>query len=140
MDITLTDRQQIIDEEHLRLLSVGYYIAGGLHIAFASIFIIHFAFFVFAASNPDLFPPGNGGPPDAIFHVFAWVIGTFILLGWTFGALTIYAGRGIKYRSRRTFALVMAALNTVAIPVGTIVGVCGLIVLSRISVKRLYGL
>ena len=135
------DREQIINEEHLRLLSIGYYIAGGLHIAFASLFIFHFIFLVVFASNPDMFPtaaPGTNGPPDTVIHIFAWLIGTFILLGWSFGALTIYAGRCIKTRSRRTLSLIMVALNTIAIPVGTIVGVCGLIVLSRTSVRRLY--
>jgi len=140
MDASTVNREQIIDEEHLRLLSIGYYIAGGLHLAFASLFIFHFVFLTVFASNPDLFPTGKGGPPDAMVHVFAWVVGVFILLGWTFGALTIYAGRCIKFRSRRALSLVMAALNTIAIPVGTIVGVCGLMVLSRASVRRLYGL
>ncbi len=60
-------------------------------------------------------------------------------MGWLFGALTIYAGRCVKSRSRRTLSMVMAALNTLAIPVGTIIGVCGLLVLSRASIKRLYG-
>jgi hypothetical protein len=133
------DRDQIIDEEHLRLLSIGYYIAGGLHIAFASLFIFHFAFITFFASNPDFFPPNGGGPPPATFlHVFAWILGTLILAGWTFGALTIYAGRCIKSRKRRVLSLVMAAVNTIAIPVGTIVGVSGLMVLSRAGVRRLY--
>ena len=135
-------REQIIDEEHLRLLSIGFYIAGGLHVAFASMFIFHFIFFAAFAANPDMFPPGaqgNAVAPDAFFHVFLWVFGTFILMGWLFGALTIYAGRCVKSRSRRTLSMVMAALNTLAIPVGTIIGVCRLLVLSRASIKRLYG-
>lgn len=143
METLTVDRDQIIDEEHLRLLGIGYYIAGGLHIAFASIFIFHFVFLVVLSSNPDLFPPGAQGkdaPPEAFFHVFAWLLGFVILLGWSFGGLTVYAGRCVKRRSRRTFSLVMAALNTLAIPVGTIVGVCGLMVLSRPGVRRLYEL
>ena len=141
MNATTTEREQIIDEEHLRLLSIGYYIAGGLHIAFASMFIFHLVFIVAFASNPEMFPPGAHGNevrPDAMLHVFAWVIGSMILLGWLFGALTIYAGRCVKSRTRRTLSMIMAALNTLAIPVGTIVGVCGLLVLSRASVKQRY--
>ena len=143
MEIPTVVREQIIDEEHLRLLSIGYYIAGGLHIAFASLFIVHFVFLIFIVSNPDLFPPvaqGKEVPPDAILHIFAWILGGIIFLGWLFGALTIYAGRCIKSRSKRTLSIVMAIFNILAIPVGTIIGVCGLIVLSRSSVKRLYGL
>ena len=141
MEISTLVREQIIDEEHLRLLSIGYYIAGGLHITFASLFIFHFVFLIFFASNPDLFPPAaqnKAVPPDVMLHVFAWVLGIIIFLGWLFGGLTIYAGRCIKSRSKRTLSLIMATLNTLAIPVGTIVGVCGLMVLSRPSVRRLY--
>lgn len=139
--ISFEDREQVIDEEHLRLLSIGYYIAGGLHIAFASFFIIHFVFLIMLTSHPDLFPPTDHSvaiSSDAVLHIFTWVLGAIIFLGWLFGGLTIYAGRCIKSRTRRTLSLVMAALNILAIPAGTIVGVCGLIVLSRSSIRRLY--
>jgi hypothetical protein len=141
MDTPRDERERIIDEEHLRLLSIACYIAGGLHIAFASIFIFHFVFLVVFASHPGMMSPapqGRGGPPEAMFYVFAWGLGIVILLGWLFGGMTIYAGRCIKARSRRAFSMVMAALNTLAMPVGTIVGVCGLMVLSRASVKQRY--
>jgi hypothetical protein len=54
--------------------------------------------------------------------------------------MTIYSGHCIKTRKHRTLSLIMAALNTLAIPIGTIIGVCALIVLSRPTVKKLYGL
>lgn len=136
-------REQIIDEEHLRLLTLGDYIAGSSHIAFASFFIFHFVFMLVAAFNPNIFGPAHqtqSGPTPTFFKLFAFLVGVFILLGWSFGALTIYAGRCIKARERRTLCLVVAFLNTLAMPIGTIIGVCTLMVLSRSSVKRLYGL
>jgi hypothetical protein len=136
-------REEIIDEEHLRLLTIGHYITGGLCIAFASIFIFHFVFIALMAANPDLFSTPSGqqvAPPDGVMRVFAIVIGLFILAGWSFGGLTIYVGRCIKHRARRTLTFVVACLNTIFIPVGTVLGVSTLIVLSRPSVKRLYGL
>src|SRR5262245_8959602 len=135
-------REEIIDEEHLRLLTIGHYIAGGLCIAFASMFIFHFLFVVFMAANPDLFATSagrRGAPPDGVMRVFAVGIGLFILAGWSFGGLTIYVGRCIKRRARRTLTFVVACLNTIFIPVGTVLGVFTLIVLSRPSVRRLYG-
>ncbi len=106
MEIPQQARQRIIDEEHLRLLSIGHYIVGGLCIAFASIFIFHFAFLTVMAANPDFFAGPSGhhsAPPDGVMRVFAIVIGLFILAGWTFGGLTIYVGRCIKRRTHRGF-------------------------------------
>jgi len=143
MDIPQQARDDIIDEEHLRLLSIGHYITGGLCIAFASIFIFHFIFILFATLNPEMFAaPGQApqGPPDGAMKIFAVVIGMIIVAGWTFGGLTIYAGRCIKRRIRRTLVFVMACLNVVFMPFGTVLGVFTLIVLSRPNVKRLYGL
>jgi hypothetical protein len=134
-------RKAILDEEHLRLLSIGHYIAGGLCILFASIFIFHFVMFFFVASNPQFFPPvqpGHPGPPQGLFRAMGAVIGVFILLGWTFGGLTIYVGRCIKRRVKRGLSLVIACVNLLFIPVGTLLGVASLMVLTRSSVKKGY--
>ena len=142
MEISQQVRDDIIDEEHLRLLSIGHYITGGLCIAFASIFIFHFVFILLGALNPEMFAaPGQApqGPPDGVMKIFAVVIGMIIVAGWTFGGLTIYVGRCIKGRTRRTLTFVMACLNVMFIPFGTILGTFTLIVLSRPNVKRLYG-
>jgi len=135
-------REQIVDEEHLRLLTIGHYITGGLCIAFASIFIFHLVFLSAMAVHPEWFSaPGRpAGPPDGAMRIFAVVIGVFILAGWTFGGLTLYVGRCIKRRERRTLTVVVACLNTLFIPIGTVLGVFTLIVVTRPSVKKLYGL
>lgn len=143
MEISQQARDDIIDEEHLRLLSIGHYITGGLCVAFASIFIFHFVFLLLGAVHPDMFAaPGHApsGPPDGVLKVFAVVVGMIIVAGWTFGGLTIYVGRCIKRRTRRMLTFVIACLNVMFIPFGTILGVFTLIVLSRPNVKRLYGL
>lgn len=143
-DISQLARDAIIDEEHLRLLTIGHYITGGSCIAFASIFIFHFIFVLIASTNPEFFAAqgadASGAPPDGVMKVFAVVLGVLILAGWTFGGLTIYAGRCIKRRTHRSFTFVMAALNLMFMPLGTVLGVFTLMALSRASVKRLYGL
>jgi hypothetical protein len=145
MSEALSDRarEEIIDEEHLRLLTLGHYITGGLCIAFASLFIFHFVFIALMAANPDMFSAPSGrqvAPPDGVMRAVAVMMGLFMLAGWTFGGLTIYVGRCIKRRARRTLTFVVACLNTIFIPFGTVLGVFTLIVLSRPSVRRLYGL
>ena len=140
MEIPQEQRDRIIDDEHLRLLGLGHYITGGLAIAFASLFIFHLAFLLVAAANPGMFPeaPGAHAPGPGFFATFAAVVGLMIVAGWAFGGLTIYAGRCIARRRGRMLTFVMACLNTLFIPVGTVLGVFTLIVLSRPSVKRQY--
>jgi nitrate reductase gamma subunit len=141
MDIAQDARDRIIDEEHLRLLTLGHYITGGMAIAFASLFIFHFIFILVASASPEFFAAPGQAPamPDAALKVFAVMVGMFIVVGWAFGAVTIYAGRCINRRARRTLTMVVACLNTLFIPFGTVLGVFTLIVMSRGSVKHLYG-
>lgn len=137
--------------ERLRLLALGYYVKGAVGAAVISILLFHFVFllgFSFipeSAWNPPPKPattaeslsvtpspsprPVNPGPPVVMFRIFAAVIGVIILLGWTFGALTIYAGRCIQKRNHRVFIFVMAGLNCVLIPWGTLLGIATFIVM-----------
>jgi nitrate reductase gamma subunit len=133
-------RQSIIDEEQLRLLVIGHYICGALEILFASMFIFHFVLMVFMASDPQFFPqqPNQQAPPEGMFLAFGVFLGIFILLGWAFGGLTIYAGRCIKRRTNRTRSLIVACLNLLFLPVGTILGIASIMVLTRPSVKSAY--
>jgi hypothetical protein len=140
VEVPAETRRAIIDEEQLRLLVLAHYITGGLCILFASMFIFHFIMLTVMAGNPQFFPPPPGGqpPPIALFRVVGVVIGVFILLGWSFGALTIFVGRCIKKRVKRNLAMVVACLNLLFLPVGTLLGVASLMVLTRSSVKRAY--
>lgn len=131
-------RQGIVDEEHLRLLAIGHYVTGALWILFSSIFI----FLFLVTSNPEMFPAGSasqaGAPDAAFFRFMGGVLGFFILMGWTFGGLLIYFGRCVARRTHRTLGIVLACFHLACFPVGTILGVATLMVLTRPSVKRLY--
>jgi hypothetical protein len=143
--------EQIVARERLRLLALGYYVKGAMGAAFISFLLFHFVFllgFSFlpqSAWNPPPKPattaeslsvtqspsprPVNQGPPVVMLRIFAAVIGVIILLGWTFGALTIYAGRCVQKRQHRVFIYVMAGLNCVFIPWGTLLGIATFTVL-----------
>jgi hypothetical protein len=133
-------RDHILDEEHLRLLSIGHYIAGGFTIAITFLLLFYFFIFLLLARRPGLFGGQNNPhpPPAGILGFVAIIFGFLIVAGWTFGGLTIYVGRCIKRRVRRTLTLVVACLNTLSMPFGTILGVFTLMVLTRPRVKLLY--
>jgi hypothetical protein len=75
-----------------------------------------------------------------VMRWMAAVLGLVILVGWAFGALTIYAGRCLVRYHKRTFVMVMAALNCLFIPYGTILGICTFILLGQFPARKLFGL
>ena len=124
------------DEDQLRLLSIFHYVVGGLAGFFALFPIFHLIvglFFIFA---PNKFA-GKGEPPPAFigwfFVIFAAV---FIALGWVFAAFVFTAGRFLARRKHYLFCLVMAAVECIFMPFGTVLGVFTIIVLMRESVKQ----
>src|SRR6266496_1341209 len=81
----------------------------------------------------------------AIFHYIvgglAALFSFFPLLYTTVGAICILiAGRSLAKHTRYWFAFVMACIECLFIPFGTILGVFTIIVLSRESVKTLFGI
>jgi hypothetical protein len=143
--------EQIIARERLRLLAIGFYVKGAVGAALISIFLFHFFFllgFSFIpesawdppsrpatmAQSPSVLPSPtpprvNQAPPVMMLRIFAAGIGVVILLGWTFGALTIYAGRCVQKRQHRVFIFIMTGLNCILIPWGTLLGIATFIVL-----------
>jgi hypothetical protein len=131
-------QQQILDDEHLRLLSIFYYVKGGISALFACIPIIHVVLglvFIFA---PHVFGHGNDRPP-AFVGLLLVILGSFLILfGWTFAILVLIAGRCLGRRKHYTFCLVVACVEYLSVPFGTVLGVFTILVLNRQSVKELF--
>jgi len=132
------DKQhQIVDNEHLNLLSIFYFIFGGLTI-FGS-FIILAYIVLFSAVFTNI--PMDGSdfenfPLEILFSIFA---GLFIFV-FAYGVLLIIAGVNIRKKEKRVFTLVIGAMAILSFPFGTALGVFAIIVLSRNSVVELYRL
>jgi hypothetical protein len=123
------------DLEHIKLLSIFHYVAAGMAALFACIPFIHFFMGLALATgalgdaDPETRPIGLG---------LMALAGFFILAGWTLATLIAVAGRSLQTRKRYTFCLVMAGVECIFIPVGTVLGVFTIIVLIRESVKELF--
>jgi hypothetical protein len=128
------------DAEHLRLLSIFHYIVGGLAAVFSFfplLYTIVGAIFIFVARH-DTPKPGEEPPPEFIGWLLT-VIGSFLfLLGIAIAIGILIAGRSLAKHTRYWFAFVMACIECLFIPFGTILGVFTIIVLSRESVKTLF--
>lgn len=132
--------QAMRDMDHLRLLSLFHYIYGGIVIGMSCMAIFHLVVGIALIVNPRAFPaPPGARPPDPLLGwLFAIIGGSVLLLGWTVGLLTIFSGRWIKQRRRRVFSMVLAGINCMWVPLGTVLGVFTFIILLRDSVQTLY--
>lgn len=127
------------DHEHLRLLSVFHYIVGGLTALFALIPIIHLVLGLFFILAPEKFGPNPAQqPPVFIGWIFVIVASCVIVLGWILAALIVTAGRFLGRRRHYTFCFVIAAIECLMMPFGTVLGVFTIIVLLRDSVKQIF--
>ena len=128
------------DEEHLRLLSIFHYVVAGLAALFALFPIFHLILGLFMIFAPDkMFPGKQDVAPALIGWFFVIFASVFITLGWTFAALIVTTGRFLARHKHYTFCLVMAGIECLFMPFGTVLGVFTILVLVRESVKPLFG-
>ena len=126
------------DEEQLRLLSIFHYVASGLAALFACFPVFHLTIGLVLVFAPQAFA-GNGQPPPAFLGWFFVIFAaTFMLLGWTFAAFILTAGRCLARRKHYMFCLIMAGVECLFMPFGTVLGTFTIITLVREPVKQLF--
>lgn len=125
------------DDEHLRLLTIFHYVMGGLTAFFSCLFLIHIGMGIAMLCNPHFLEPQHGQPPPPAFvgWIFLTVGSVFFLMGEALAVCMFMAGSYIRRRKHYMFAFVVACVECLIVPFGTILGVFSLITLSRESVK-----
>jgi hypothetical protein len=133
-------RQSVIDDEHLRLLSLGYLFSGIMTALFSLMGLLYAGmgllmsrFFAAAAQNAthaERIPPESMGTIVGIFGVL------FFLVAISLALAKFWAARCIKRRQSRFFCLIVAGMACFGIPYGTVLGICTFLVLGRQSVIR----
>ena len=92
---------------------------------------------------PEAVPPPPGGDvfPMRVFGAFFVVIASIIIVcGMTVATCIVMAGRRLAQYRRHTFCLVVAGIECLFMPFGTVLGVFTIIVLQRPEARRLFGL
>ena len=126
------------DQEHLRLLKIGYYVLAGIG-AFTSLFSFMFiGMGLLFASGAVPAQPGSAGDPRLAGHIFLAIGVVFLLVCLAGTWLVYYTGRSLAEHRRWTFCMVVAALCCLQVPWGTVIGVGTIIVLNRPEVKALF--
>ena len=128
------------DAEHLRLLSIFHYVVAGLAALFSFFPLLYTtigAIFIFAARHGTA-KPGEDLPPEFLGWIFAVLGSLLFLIGIAMAICILIAGRSLALRKRYSFVLVMACIECLFIPFGTILGVFTIVALSRESVRGLF--
>ncbi len=128
------------DKEHLRLLAIFNYVVAGLAALFSFFPLLYTtvgAIFIFAARH-DTPKPGEELPPEFLGWIFV-VLGLLLfLLGIAMAICILIVGRCLSRNKHYTFALVVACIECLFIPFGTILGIFTIIALLREPVKELF--
>jgi ABC-type branched-subunit amino acid transport system permease subunit len=128
------------DTEHLRLLAIFHYVVAGLAGLFSFFPLLYVAMGIFFVVAPQHMSANSGEPPPEIVGWFFLGFGAFFfLIGICVAVLILLAGRFISRRRHYLFALVAACIECLFMPFGTVLGVFTIVVLSRPSVKALFG-
>ncbi|EMI18629.1 putative membrane protein [Rhodopirellula maiorica SM1] len=128
------------DIDQLRLLSIFHYVVGGIIALMSLIPIVHVVLGIAIVSGALDDANADGTPPPA---VFGWLFIIFpslmIGIGMTIACCVFVAGRKLGAYQAHLFCLVMAAVECMFMPFGTVLGVFTILVLMRPSVKALFG-
>jgi len=128
------------DEEHLRLLSIFHYVVAGLAALFSCFPLFYTAMGVFfvVMSHHGPFKPNEQPPPEFVGWIFIAFGSALFLVGIALATCILITGRSIAHWKHYWFSFVMACIECIFMPFGTVLGVFTIIVLARESVKRLF--
>jgi hypothetical protein len=128
------------DTEQLNLLAIFHYVVAGLAALFSFFPLIYTGLgiiFIFAARHGTA-KPGEELPPEFLGWIFAALGSLLFVIGIVLAICILIAGRSLALRRRYLFALVIACIECLFFPFGTILGVFTIVALSRESVKTLF--
>ncbi|MBN2484166.1 MAG: hypothetical protein JXD21_08220 [Candidatus Omnitrophica bacterium] len=132
---------QITDKysDQLRLLSIFHYIFGALTGFMSCIPIIHIVLGIVFVMFPDKMVSESGETMPAFFGWIFVIAGALAMAaGWAFSVCAILAGRYLVRRRKHLFCIIVAAISCLFFPLGTVLGVFTLIIITKPEVKALF--
>jgi tryptophan-rich sensory protein len=137
-------QQSVVDDEHLRLLAIGYYVSAAITACFSFIGLMY-AFMgaaiglAVSKSASEAATQPNQPSPEFLGWIFGAIGMALFVAMIAMAALKFFAGRSLKQHKSRTFCMIVAALSCLEVPYGTLLGVFTFMVLERPSVARRFG-
>lgn len=133
------------DAKQLRILQTCHYVlAGGAVLTSLVVFpFLGMLLFLIPGSGsaggaPAVHPGASVAPGGGVYLILGFC-GLFLLFPVADAVALLIAGLSLRSRRRRTFCTIVAGVNCLAFPLGTALGAFTLAVLSRPSVKEMFG-
>jgi len=127
------------DLQHLKLISIFHYVVAGITALIGCFPIFHLAVGIALLSGKLPTPPNDPVSVTLMGWMFTGIAAAMIATMWSFAIAVFCAGRFLQERRRYTFCIVVAGLECMMMPFGTVLGVFTIIVLLRPSVRQLFG-
>lgn len=131
--------QEQTDRDQLRMLSIFHFVMVGLSVLGLGFLFLHRLFMQSFFSNPGWAGNAGVGPPPEVMTIMEAMYRLVDCAIVVQGLLTGLSGYFLWHRKFRMFSIIVAAINCLNIPLGTVVGVFTLVVLMRESVQIAYG-
>ncbi len=134
--------QRQTDADHLRLLAIFHFVGAGLALLALGFLFLHYTLMHSMMDNPSMWNfqknQHPAPPPQQFFAIFKWFY--LVFSAWFLASAigNLLSGLFITGRKHRTFSMVVAGINCLHIPLGTVLGVFTLVILQRNSVREAY--
>ena len=131
--------QEKTDRDQLRMLSIFHFVFAGFSCVGLGFLLLHHLIMRAVFAQPNWAGNTGAAPPPEVFAIIGalyWVIGGAILVQTV---LAVLSGYFLWHRQYRTFSIIVACINCLSLPLGTVLGVFTLVVLMRESVQTAYG-
>jgi hypothetical protein len=126
------------DEQHVKVLSILYYVGSGL-----SLLGVCGGIMYTFVGGMVMVQARTGTSDEEVSEGLGWFIGgmgVFVLvLSVIMGVLFFFAALNLGRHRAHTFCLVVAGIACINVPLGTVLGVFTLVVLTRPGVKAMFG-
>ena len=122
-------------DEHLRLLSVFHYAWAGCGIFGLAFIALHYSF-MSAIMDPARMAESGKPPPPEMMQMMQLMYVGFALYGITTMVLNVLAAMSIRARSNWTFCMIVAGINCISVPLGTVLGVFTLVLLGKDAARE----
>jgi hypothetical protein len=126
------------DLHYLNLLSIFHYVVGGMVYLFGCFPIFHLIFGIVMLVVPMDDNKNDPFPAKIIGCMMIFFALAFITAAWTLATMIVVTGRKLAKKKSYMFCMVIAGIECIFMPFGTVLGVFTIILLSRPSVKELF--
>ncbi len=118
------------DSDLFGVVSIFHFVLGGCQLLFSLFGFVYVVMGILMATGAMDSAKGEPPPPE-LGWIFVVIGAVFVLVFVTIGLFTIKTGINIRRRRNRTLCIVIDSILCMMMPFGTIVGIFGLVLLTK---------